>query len=388
LTGAVPAGEGPRAAAIVVRLAALVACAGAAVPFAPIVPAGSVARAAVRAAEPCPGNLLVNPGFEQGFSIRQRMTEMLAVGWSSWFETGAGAGAGYEPPTYAPRFRWRDSADTVIEGLWSQEMATRAALHTGGLYQRVGVTAGSMVEASAWARAWASNGDDPARSEPPNTYALLIGIDPLGGADASSRYIEWSTPITLTDQWLQLTVQAPVEGTVATLFLRGQSLLPLKHNVSRWDGTCLRIMGPIGAPTLTATEEPWPTDTPGPEEATAQAALMPALAMATRESLAESLEATVAARALEPGAGLPSAPIGPDMLATAAASGDIAPEWSSADDTRVGPAAAPPWRRALDSAGLAVLTVAGLVAGLALALNMRAPAGGDDAPGHDTQGGT
>jgi hypothetical protein len=69
-------------------------------------------------------------------------------------------------------------------------------------------------------------------------------------------------PVTVTDLWLPLAVEAVAERDRATVFTRGDALRIQRHNTSRWDGLCLRVLGPAGEPTATATTLPWPTRTP------------------------------------------------------------------------------------------------------------------------------
>jgi hypothetical protein len=319
----------------------------------------------------CPGNLLTNPGFENGFSIRNRLVEMVANGWHSWYETVPGVDGLNYPPAYAPRFRLRDNLITVLEGLWSQELSTEGTTHTGGLWQRVTVPPGSQVLARAWGYAWASNGDDPGRSQPPGTYALLIGLDPRGGEDPRSQTIIWTTPITTTDQWLPMTLDVPVDGPQVTLFLRGQALERLKHNTSRWDATCLRVLGPAGEPTPTTTAAPWPTRTPGPGTPTVTSDLPTPYLAATRVALEVSLGATMVARAATAG----SAPSGggpASALATAAAGGGRSRASGSGETGLTEPATdASLWETVFDQLGLVALALAVFVIGLAAAVGRK-----------------
>ncbi len=277
----------------------------------------------------CPDNRLANPGFEAGFAARGRVAEVVGQGWTPWYETLPGTGGLNYPPDYRPARRGVGDAAAVHSGSWSQAMATEDATHTGGLWQQVAVPPGSELLAWVWAYAWATGGEDPARSEPPGTYALQLGIDPAGGTDPKSGGIVWTAPITVTDTWLPLSLTVPVHASAATLFLRGQALGNLAHNLSRWDSACLRVLGPIGQPTA----EPSPTarpsrvpptlapgqPTPTPSAATAEAILAD-FARATARAVA--LEIKAATRAAG-GDGGPAAlgPQGPAASSGAAGSG-------------------------------------------------------------------
>jgi hypothetical protein len=230
------------------------------------VAAGLVALAVpaglARAEDTCPGNLLTNPGFEGGFTARGRLAELVANGWQAWYKTLPGVDGINYAPAYLPRRRDDGSAFGPLAGLWSQEQATDAATHTGGLWQHVAVPPGSALLASARAYAWASNGPATARSQPYGRYRVQVGVDPYGGADPAAARVRWSEPITITDAWVPLQLEVPISGDAVTFFTRGEALDRLAHNVSRWDEACLRVLGPAGVPTGTATPPPPPTRAP------------------------------------------------------------------------------------------------------------------------------
>ncbi len=261
--------------------------------------AAGVATAARPDPAPCPGNLLVNPGFEEGVQQGPRAEERVPIGWSPWFATVPGVDGLNYPPHFQPR-RARAGDDEaggrrVGLGVWSAEISTDDATHTGGLWQRVAVPAGSQILARAWVYAWATNGDKEAFSEPPGTYAYTLGIDPRGGEDPNGEAVSWTSPITITDAWQPLVVESVSERSVVTLFSRGQPLRILRHNVSRWDGMCLQVLGPAGEPTGTATRLPWPTLTPITPVPTVTED--PAIAASRLQGLALSVAVEATARA-------------------------------------------------------------------------------------------
>ena len=114
-------------------------------------------RVALAQEAECPDNLLVSPGFENGFAARQRPSEIVANGWSAWYKYLPGVDGVNYVPDYTPRRRDVDGFVTVHSGLWSQEMATQYATHSAGLWQRIYVPPDSQIQASIWAYAWASN---------------------------------------------------------------------------------------------------------------------------------------------------------------------------------------------------------------------------------------
>ncbi len=239
----------------------------------------SSAFAAVATIQLCPGNRLIDPGFEEGFARRGRPDVVLPNGWEEWFERLPGIDGLNYPPSYRPI---RDPA-FVGAGLWSLEQGTLHSTHTGGVLQQVDVGRDVWVRALAWSSAWASLGLRPEASEPPGTYATAIGIDPFGGTDAGATQIIWSQPITTTDTWIEHRLEVTVQGPIVTLFTRGQPLRILPNNVSRWDGLCLLVLGladstpdPIRDPSVSAVL----ATPPSPDAATDTAAGLYATATA------------------------------------------------------------------------------------------------------------
>lgn len=335
----------------------------------------------------CPGNRLVNPGFEAGFSARGRLAEVVGNGWTLWYATLPGVGGLNYPPAYSPARRGRSAVEAVHSGLWSQTLATEDATHTGGLWQQVPVPPGARVMAWVWANAWATDGEDPARSEPPGTYALQLGVDPAGGTDPNGTGIVWTEAITVTDTWLPLALELPVTGPTATLFLRGQPREILRHNLSRWDSACLRVIDPAGVleeeapppdrptrvpPTL-APGEPTPT----PNLATIEAELALQSRATERAVLLQIKVATRAAAAAAPvgpegqaGGGAPGVMLGmpeDDETSAPGDSGSSGNSSNSGDPYLDEPAPALPLGIVIaDHAGLLALTVAAFAGGVLL----------------------
>gem|GEM_PF-3292310 len=350
-------------------------------PFAPLAPAALAAEAGQI---DCPGNLLTNPGFETGFTARGRVAETVANGWRAWYERFPGVDGINYVPDYVPRQRSTEDPLAVLTGLWSQEMATEDSTHTAGIWQRVAIPPGSQVLATGAAYAWATSGEDPLHSEPPGTYSLALGLDPAGGDDPHSATIVWTVPVTTTDAWVPLAVEVPVTGSSVTLFTRGQPLGKLRHNVSRWDAMCLRVLGPIGEPTPTPTRRPWPTRTPGPDVPTPTHTPSPVPDPATLTVLEVRLKLDLVATATAEGAGgsTHQALTLPDLLATRAAVEEPAlvevPAVSGEEEG---------WATHLryaveDHAGLIVLAAAALIGGLVVGLGLGGGSArrGDDGP--------
>ncbi len=234
----------------------------------------------------CPGNVAVNPGFEDGFSERGAGEITVANGWEPFWQDGPNEIGGEPGYNHIPEYKGEDAVRfgmrRVHSGSWSQKMFTTFSTHHAGLRQQINVPAGSQVTASAWGQAWSSDEDDPERSVD-GEYALRIGIDPHGGTDWTSGNVVWSPPNTTLDQWVQLEVSAKAQQGTITVFLRGDAQWRSKHNDAYFDDVCVTYVVPTPPPTNTPlptnTPTPEPTDTPTPtvtETPTATATLEPA----------------------------------------------------------------------------------------------------------------
>ena len=207
----------------------------------------------------CPYNLLVNPGFEDGYSYRpdpyapEEGTQgelYVANGWELWYDNVPGQG-GYN---YRPEYRPEDGyvfTDPlrVRSGRYAHKMFTTFSTHTAGLYQRAKVPEGSQVEFSIWVEVWSSEEDDPHHSTSPGKYWVSVGIDPYGGTDAFSEQIVWSDRIEHYDEHVQLSVTAVAQADHVTVFTKGAPEWPVRYNDSYWDDACL-IVNPLQNPDL------------------------------------------------------------------------------------------------------------------------------------------
>ncbi|MEO8083457.1 MAG: hypothetical protein ABI780_06505 [Ardenticatenales bacterium] len=240
----------------------------------------------------CPDNRLINPGFEEGFSVRDRPDAIVGRGWSPWYDVPQTGGL--TAPVFVPR-RADEALLDVPFGTWLQQLGSDGIPHIGGLWQQVRVPPNVQLQAGVWTFAWSSGGDQPLVSSPPGTYASTLGIDPLGGSDPHAASVAWTSPITVTDRWMPLAVDVVSPGPWATLFVRGQPLVPLRHMVSRWDGACLRVAGDASAPRAGPPPTPRPTPTPDPRRPGPTDD--PVIALLQGTALAVGVQAAATARA-------------------------------------------------------------------------------------------
>ena len=110
----------------------------------------------------CPGNALVNGGFEGGFSSRGDDWLQVANGWTPFWQDGPNQSEGYNR---RPEYRAEDARvygnRRVREGNFAQKMDTLFGAHHGGIWRQVSVPAGSRLTFRVFGRSWSSNKDDP-----------------------------------------------------------------------------------------------------------------------------------------------------------------------------------------------------------------------------------
>jgi len=220
-------------------------------------------------------NLLLNPGFEDGFSPRGAGEVVVADGWFPWWVQGTSGQTevGYlRRPEYKPEDARLYGYRRVHGGEYGQKYFTTFSTHVAGIYQQVTVPQGYRVTFSIWVQVWSSSGDNPDDIKNHGDYKVSAGIDPTGGSDGSSPNVLWSEPVREYNQWVQLTVTATAQSSTVTAFVRGAPLYRVKHNDSYWDDASLVASPPPPPPSTpptptrspTPTYTPWPTFTPTP----------------------------------------------------------------------------------------------------------------------------
>ncbi len=220
-------------------------------------------------------NLLLNPGFEDGFSQRGAGEVEVADGWFPWWVQGTPdqTEVGYlRRPEYKPEIGRLFGYRRIHGGDFAQKYFTTYSTHVGGIYQQVSVRRGYRVTFSIWVQIWSSSGDNPDDIVDDGDYKVSIGIDPGGGVDGSSPNVVWSAPVRQYNQWVQLQVMAVAQASTVTVFTRGAPLYRVKHNDSYWDDAVVVASAPPTPPPIpptptsspTPTLTPWPTFTPTP----------------------------------------------------------------------------------------------------------------------------
>ncbi len=244
-------------------------------------------------------NLLVNPGFEEGYTQWQNASEVnVANGWVPWWHQGTPqetAEGYFRRPEYTAELAEDIRNGRVYRfGTWffhgekAQRYFTSYGTHDAGIYQQVTVNPGDWLEFSAWVRVHSSDCDDPcvsplqacnAKGNSHGTYRVAVGIDPLGRAPAElgldppetgDQPIAWS-PLEMPpryDTWVKLRAFAQAKSNHVTVYLRGSPIARVKDNTVYWDEAILRVLPgtpeptETPSPTLTRTTTPTSTSTP------------------------------------------------------------------------------------------------------------------------------
>jgi LysM repeat protein len=205
-------------------------------------------------------NLLVDPGFEDGFQVQGASEISVGNGWTAWWIQG-GTAQTVEGYLVRPEYKGEDSAvygsRRVRSDRFSQKFFSTYSTHDAGLFQVVAVPAGATVRFSVWVETWSSSEDDPDNIIGPGNYFVSVGIDPTGAADPTSPLVVWSEPALAANQWIALSVTARAQAGQVTVFLRGAPQYRVKHNDSYWDDASLVTVTDV-------PQTPVPTPTPRP----------------------------------------------------------------------------------------------------------------------------
>jgi len=165
-----------------------------------------------------------------------------------------------QPPFIGPPARVRSGNYAVMQFGFFRAIDS-------GLYQTVsGLSPHAIVQASAYAHAWACDSDKGGPYSCGDTYQMVfqVGIDPHGGTDPWSANVIWASGYSYDEYRLIGPVQAEVgdAGTV-TVFLKATATWAYKHDDVYWDDASLVYTTPPATPTNTPLPPP-PTATPGP----------------------------------------------------------------------------------------------------------------------------
>ena len=232
----------------------------------------TVLPSASRPVEAQGGNLLRNPGFEEGVytfdpddytwlalypSQREDCktgngtylpcnTASVPLAWVPWWISQQATDPDWKnrqpeyKPARAPFF------DRIHSGNEAAQYFTFHGTHTAGLLQVVTVPANSRLRFSIWGQAWSSL-DDEQWSNQPTTVNMRVGIDPAAGSNPYSPTIVWSDYQQPYDIYSHFSVESQAQGDKVTVFTISSPAEQKKHNDIYWDDAELIVIGEGGA---------------------------------------------------------------------------------------------------------------------------------------------
>ena len=171
---------------------------------------GARAQAAPAAQE---SNLLQNPSFEQPFSGGA------AQNWQRWHRstprTDQECLVAYH---FEPRWNVETSSGFVRDGGSSQYVGNNWDTWSGGVYQTVPATPGTVYRFTFYGRGRGSNDASPAPSENGLQINMRAGIDPNGSGLWNDADVVWGAAGSPHDAWQQVSVETTATGNQITVF--------------------------------------------------------------------------------------------------------------------------------------------------------------------------
>ena len=215
-------------------------------------------------------NLLINGGFEGGWTRKthtgQEFGEIFVPdGWTAfWMEGGKvpwdqSNTNGYGRPEMQVIQKVEPFLNPlrIYSGNQALKFFTFYRIHDAGVYQTVsGILPGETYKATYKVHAWSSVKDSPPLStidgDGWKNFTFQIGVDPTGGTDPWSEFVEWSEGIHQYDAFgLTPNLEVTAEADSMTVFLRSSVLWPFKHCDAYMDDAVLELI---------EDDDPEPTD--------------------------------------------------------------------------------------------------------------------------------
>lgn len=214
---------------------------------------------------PPPGNLLVNGGFEGGSHFEGAPEVEVPDGWTAWYYEGPVThdeenNVGYARPEFKvirARHPYLDPP-RIHEGSGAVLFFGTFKVVDAGYWQQVPVIRGARLRLTGWAHSWSSHdSDDPhfsqlATADDRINAAAQLGIDPRGGAMALGVDVVWGPPTYIYDHYAPVQpVEVVAQADFVTVFLRGRTMWPFRHNDFYFDAIKLEYVAlPVPTPPL------------------------------------------------------------------------------------------------------------------------------------------
>lgn len=202
-------------------------------------------------------NLLQNPGFDPPASSGA------AQGWQRWHRnTPRSDSECLVAYHYEPKWSVETNPAFVHSGSGSQAVGNTWDTWSGGVYQNVPATPGTVYRFSVYGRGRGSNEQVPAPSEAGLQINMRVGIDPNGSGVWSDSDVVWGGAGSPHDTWQQFVVETTATGNQITVFTSANwavtGVNQCRGHLDTWfdTGELVALTPP------TATPAPLPTQAP------------------------------------------------------------------------------------------------------------------------------
>jgi len=196
--------------------------------------------------------VLVNPGFEEGFTVREASEVEVAIGWEYSYLSGDDRQC--RQPCHRPEFK--SEQQIVSQGKYSQRWFTTFSRQFAAIHQQIDVQAGQWYEFSC---------DVYAISEPDGQQAVFAGANPWGSG-VFDRTMVWGQqqPWASYRKWNRVSVTFQAWGNRVRVAVGSNNNYATKNNAAYIDNCVIRRVDIGAQPTPAPTWTPYPTPLPCP----------------------------------------------------------------------------------------------------------------------------
>jgi hypothetical protein len=202
--------------------------------------------------------VLVNPGFEEGFTVREAPEVEVANGWNYAYISGNDRWC----PSPCNRPEAKPEQAIVSQGAYSQRWFSTFSRHLWAIFQSVSVEPGEWYSFSC---------DVQARTSiPPGDLGIFVGINPWNGGPFD-RTTVWGKESVgdsgwIYNRWVRVSVMAQAYGNRINVIAASNPRWATRENTVYVDNCSIsRVAGPTGpTPTPAPTWTPYPTPAPCP----------------------------------------------------------------------------------------------------------------------------
>lgn len=189
--------------------------------------------------------------FAESFNAFTDAEQQIHPGWTPWSD-GDCEVEGLGNKCWAPDYRQANPGNAFPYRARggdhdnAQQLFTTYATFHGGVFRKVPVTPGTIIEGRAWAMGWGSDDDDPLSYAEGQEMRMRIGIDPTGGTAPFANTVIWGGvhEHANNNQWHEVpAVRVTAENGEITIFLAAYPRWPTKHNDVYFDDVTLTYQG-------------------------------------------------------------------------------------------------------------------------------------------------